>query len=308
MTGKERLGRGLGALLGDFAIEDNDRPADQAAATRPPTLPVRTISPNPFQPRREFRPGELDELAASIEACGLLQPILVRQKPGGHTYELVAGERRLRAIKQLGWKEVPASIREVDDDTLLVLALVENLQREELSPLEEAQGYEKLRDAFGFTQEKIAGAVGKNRSTIANMLRLLTLPPSVRRLLEEGSISMGHARAVLAIRDPGRAAEIARQAAAESWSVRETESQVRDAVAPATGRKAGSRVQPTADKPRDPAIGVLEQALAAHLQTRVGIRWSGKGRGAIRIDFHGPRDLERVFAAVTGKDAEEVVG
>lgn len=304
MSGADRLGRGLGALLGEFAIEDAD-PA-QGPAGPHATLPVRSIAPNPFQPRKEFRPGELDELAASIESCGLLQPVVVRKTPSGRTYELVAGERRLRAVKQLGWTEVPASVQTVDDDTLLVLALVENLQREELSPLEEAHGYESLRDTFGFTQEKIAKAVGKNRSTVANMLRLLTLPPSVRRLLEDGALSMGHARALLAVKDPVRAAEVARRAVAESWSVRETEEEVRTlaapAVAPDTTAPSKSRAR------RDPAVGALEEALCGHLQTRVAIRWKGKGSGAIRIDFHDARDLERVFAALTGKDAGEVVG
>ena len=304
MSGADRLGRGLGALLGEFAIEDTD--AAQGPAGPHAALPVRSIVPNPFQPRKEFRPGELDELAASIESCGLLQPVVVRKTPGGRTYELVAGERRLRAVKQLGWTEVPASVRTVDDDTLLVLALVENLQREELGPLEEAQGYESLRDTFGFTQEKIAKAVGKNRSTVANMLRLLTLPPSVRRLLEDGALSMGHARALLAVKDPVRAAEVARRAVAESWSVRETEEEVRTLAAPAA---APDTTAPSKSKARrDPAVGALEEALCGHLQTRVAIRWKGKGSGAIRIDFHDARDLERVFAALTGKDAGEVVG
>lgn len=303
MSSADRLGRGLGALLGDYELAGSD--ASSAPAAAPPELPVRSIVPNPFQPRKEFAAGELSELAASIESCGLLQPLVVRKAPNGRAYELVAGERRLRAVKQLGWTEVPASVLEVDDDTLLVLALVENLQREELSPLEEAQGYESLRDSFGFTQDKIAKAVGKSRSTVANTLRLLALPPSVRRLLEEGAISMGHARAVLAVKDPVRAAEIARRAVAESWTVRETEERIRalGAQPPRTenareGRKAH----------RDPAVAALEEALGGHLQTRVAIQWKGKGRGAVRIDFHGARDLERVFTALTGKDAGEVVG
>lgn len=303
MSGADRLGRGLGALLGDYELEGSA--TSSADAAQPPSLPVRSIVPNPFQPRKEFPPEELNELAASIESCGLLQPVVVRKATSGRTYELVAGERRLRAVKQLGWTEVPASVLEVDDDTLLVLALVENLQREELSPLEEAQGYESLRDSFGFTQGKIAKAVGKSRSTVANMLRLLALPPSVRRFLEEGALSMGHARAVLAVKDPGRAAEIARRAVAESWSVRETEDRIRAAGAqPAQSDKVPAKRK----TPRDPAVAALEEALGGHLQTRVAIQWRGKGKGAIRIDFHGTRDLERVFATLTGKDAGEVVG
>lgn len=304
MSGADRLGRGLGALLGDYELEGSA--TSSAAPAPPPALPVRSIVPNPFQPRKEFAAGELDELAASIKSCGLLQPVVVRKAASGRTYELVAGERRLRAVKQLGWTEVPASVLEVDDDTLLVLALVENLQREELSPLEEAQGYESLRDSFGFTQDKIAKTVGKSRSTVANMLRLLALPPSVRRLLEEGALSMGHARAVLAVKDPGRAAEIARRAVAESWSVRETEERIR--AVGGVQHAQPDRAEAKRKTPRDPAVAALEEALGGHLQTRVAIQWRGKGRGAIRIDFHGARDLERVFATLTGKDAGEVVG
>ncbi len=274
-------------------------------STPPEKLPVRAIAPNPFQPRREFRAADLAELAASIEVNGLLQAIVVRKSATGRTFELVAGERRLRAVKQLGWRDIPAQIRDVDDRTLLVHALVENIQREDLGPLEEARGYETLRDNFGFSQQKIATAVGKSRSTVANMLRLLTLPPSVRRLLEEGRLSMGHGRAILAVEDPVRAAELARAAAAEGWSVRKTERTIREArdgTGEATTSGNGK------DGKADPAIGVLEEALGGHLGARVAIQWKGKGTGAIRIAFNGPRELERLFAAVTGQEASEVVG
>ena len=301
MSGRDRLGRGLGALLGDYVQETGVNDRDDSGATR---LAVRAIAPNPYQPRRSFRAEELAELAASIKANGLLQPIVVRLSSSRRSYELVAGERRLRAAKQLGWTDIPALIREVDDRSLLVLALVENLQREELGPLEECQGYQALRDKFGYTQQEIADAVGKSRSTVANMLRLGALPPSVRRLMDEGALSMGHGRAILALEDPLAAADLAREAVAGGWSVRETERRVRDLLKPGTSGADSKPEEPTAD----PAIGVLEEALGDHLGTRVTILWKGEGKGAIRIAFQGPRDLERVFEAVTGREAAEVVG
>lgn len=301
MSRNDRLGRGLSALLGEYAGE----PLASGTETPAPTkLPVRAIAPNPFQPRASFVAAELEELAASIKVNGLLQAIVVRRSVTGRTFELVAGERRLRAVKQLGWREIPAQIRDVDDQTLLVLALVENLQRQDLGPLEEAQGYASLRDTFGYSQRQIAEAVGKSRPTVANVLRLLALPPSVRRLMDEGKLTMGHGRAILAIDDPMKAADLARQAAARDWSVRETEKRIRELqgdTRPADP-KEGAGVQ------RDPAIDVLEETLGAHLGARVAIQWKGKGAGAIRITFSGVRDLERVFEAVTGKEAAEVVG
>ena len=302
MSGSDRLGRGLSALLGEHADGATEAVGDLPAPAR---LPVRAIAPNPFQPRREFQPAELAELATSIRVNGLLQAIVVRRSATGRTFELVAGERRLRAVRQLGWRDIPAQIRDVDDQTLLVHALVENIQREDLGPLEEATGYQVLRDRFGYSQQKIADAVGRSRSTVANMLRLLTLPPSVRRLLEEGTLSMGHGRALVAVEDPFRAAELARAAAAGRWSVRKTEAKVREVRRP-TPR--ASVAEDPDDGAADPAIGVLEEGLCAHLEARVAIRWKGSGPGAIRIAFNGPRELERIFAVVTGREASEVVG
>ena len=301
MSANDRLGRGLSALLGEYAGEPLASGAD---APPPAKLPVRAIAPNPFQPRATFVAAELEELAASIKVNGLLQAIVVRRSVTGRTFELVAGERRLRAVKQLGWREIPAQIRDVDDRTLLVLALVENLQRQELGPLEEARGYASLRDKFGYSQRQIAEAVGKSRPTVANVLRLLALPPSVRRLMDEGVLSMGHGRAILAVDDPMKAAELARQAAAKDWSVRETEKRIRDLQ---SGDKPAAAAE-GAGATRDPAIDVLEETLGAHLGARVAIQWKGKGAGAIRINFSGVRDLERVFEAVTGTEAADIVG
>src|SRR5256714_4948005 len=183
-----RLGRGLEALIG------TSQPSNSAASELQRIATAR-IKPNPFQPRREFDPGALAELEASIRANGLLQPITVRRK--GDSYELVAGERRLRAVTNLQWKEVPAVVRDFDDQTLLVLALVENLQRSDLNAIEEARGYQRLLDEFQLTQQQIADAVGKDRTTITNLLRILSLPDAVQVMVQEGRLSSGHARALL---------------------------------------------------------------------------------------------------------------
>ncbi len=302
MSKSDRLGRGLGALLGDYMETTQAAPEDTEATSG---LPVRAIAPNPFQPRRTFDPDELGELASSIKANGLLQPILVRRSASGRSYELVAGERRLRAVKQLGWTEVPALVREVDDRTLLVLALVENLQREALGPLEEADGYHELRETFGYTQQEVADAVGKSRSAVANMLRLRRLPPSVRRMLVAGDLAMGHARALLAVDDPLKAADLAREAVAGGWSVRETERKVREGLkGPEDSPQAA---ESESAKEPDPAVDALADALSDHLGTRVAVQWRGQGRGTIRVVFQSARDLERVFAAMTGKDAAAVL-
>jgi ParB family transcriptional regulator, chromosome partitioning protein len=305
---RQRLGRGLGALLGDEYL------ASSAEGTEVRTLPVPAIGANPFQPRKEFRPEELADLERSIRENGLLQPLVVRPAPGSHgdRYQLVAGERRLRAVTALDWDSVPAVIREVDDRTLLVLALVENIQRESLSPLEEAEGYQLLVEEFTLTQGEVAQAVGRSRSSVANALRLLRLPPSVRRLLEEESLSMGHARALLAIEDPGRLTELARRAAREAWSVREVERRVRRIVAPdEAGSKLGAGPEPAAEGKaahRDPALTALEEELRRVLGTRVVVRGGQTGgEGSIRIPFASASDLERVFLLITGREATEVL-
>ncbi|MGW8264735.1 MAG: ParB/RepB/Spo0J family partition protein [Longimicrobiales bacterium] len=294
---KERLGRGLGALLGEYLEDEKPVPAGEVR-----TLPLEKIRPNPFQPRKEFQAGELDELADSIRENGLIQPLMVRPSPGRREgWELVAGERRFRAVAQLGWTEVPAFVREVDDQTLLVLALVENLQREALGPLEEAEGYRALTDSFGLTQGEVAKAVGKDRSTIANALRLLQLPPSVRKLLAEGALTAGHARPLLSIADQVKAAEMARVAAREGWSVRQVEDVVK------RGRRAGGKKKVGGKKEQDPVLQALEEELRSALGTRVVLRQGRKGRGVIEIPFLSPEDFERVFLLVTGKEASEVV-
>lgn len=291
---KDRLGRGLGALLGDYMP---DVPEGQVQTVVP-----NAIVPNPLQPRTEFTEADLSELTASIRENGLLQPLVVRPAPGREgRYELVAGERRLRAIRDLGWDEVPVLVREVDDETLLVLALVENLQREQLSPLEEAHGYETLATRFKLTQEEIAHAVGKSRSAVANYLRLLGLPPSVKKLLTDGRLSMGHARALLAVADPVRAGELGRTAAREGWSVREMERKASQERAgpPSRRKRAGTD--------RDPVIRTLEKALQEELGTRARIRATKEGKGVIEVPFYSAEDFERLFALIAGREASEIL-
>ncbi len=287
----DRLGKGLGALLGDY-LEPELQPGEAQK------LRITSILPNPMQPRRNFVQAELEELAASIAENGLLQPIVVRAAAGADSYELIAGERRLRAVGILGWDEVPVIVRDASDRTLLVLALVENLQREALNPLEEAEGYASLGEQFDMKQADIAAAVGKDRSTVANLLRLLKLPVSVRRLVERGSLSAGHARALLAVDDPVRVAELAQQAAKEGWSVREVERRVNG-----TSRKKRKRKETATS---DPIVKAFESQLRDHFSTRVTIREEGGRKGSIEIQYHGPEDFERIYELMTGQDSSRV--
>lgn len=289
---KHRLGKGLGALLGEYL-----EPESAAADTR--RVPLAAIEASPLQPRRVFSDEELEELTASIRENGLLQPLVVRPAPGSpDRFELVVGERRFRAITRLGWEDVPVIIREATDETLLVLALVENLQREALNPLEEAEGYVALSDRFELSHAAIAQAVGKDRSTVANMIRLLKLPPSLRRLLEEGALTQGHARALLSLDDTVKAGELGRRAAKEGWSVRELERRVGGA-----DRKARRKTT----RPEHPMFRALSQALEEHLGTRVEVRQKRGGKGAIEIKYHGHEDFERLFELIVGRSVGEVV-
>jgi len=299
MVKRDRLGKGLGALLSEYLPEEKPDPSQVRS------LPVAGIAPNPFQPRRDFSEEELSELTASLRENGLLQPIVVRPAPEGSNvnYELVAGERRWRAAMRLGWKEIPAMVRVMDDRTLLVLALVENLQRSGLSPIEEAEGLRRLADEFSLSQQQIAEVVGRDRSTVANTMRLLQLPVSVRELVGSGKLSAGHARALLGLEHDHRLVALAEQVVVEGWSVREVEERVARLRG---GRKTGRRSagQPRA---RDPGEQALEEALQRHLGTKVRIH-AGRGmRGRIEIPFFGAEDFERVFELLAGRSASDVV-
>src|SRR5204862_444161 len=227
IAGRRRLGRGLEALLGPTR-EEAEREGSLVE------LAIAEIRPNPYQPRRDVDPAALAELKASILKAGLLQPVVVRTAPGerGSGFELIAGERRLRACQALGWDRIPAVKRDVDDRTVLTLALIENLQRDDLSPVDEARGYERLIAEFKLAQQDVADAVGRDRSTVANALRLLKLPEVVLQMLHEGQLSVGHARALLALEDPRIATNLAREAVAQGLSVRDVEDRVRGGRAP----------------------------------------------------------------------------
>jgi ParB family transcriptional regulator, chromosome partitioning protein len=295
---RDRLGKGLGALLGEYLGEDGAQPGPGVHARM---LPIGSIAPNPYQPRREFAEEELADLTASLRENGLLQPVLVRPAPEGSTtrWELVAGERRWRASMRLGWGEIAAVVRDVDDRTLLVLALVENLQRAQLSPLEEAEGYQRLAEEFSLTQQQVADTVGKDRSTVANAMRLLQLPASVRQLLREGALTAGHARALLGLENDRRMADLARQAVEEGWSVREVEAHVK--------RTRQSRRAPAKSRSREATEAVLEEELQRIFGTEARIR-RGKGdRGRVEIPFYGAGDFERIFEMLTGRQASDVV-
>ena len=292
---KARLGRGLGALLGEYMEEAPRREAQ--------LIDVKAIGPNPQQPRKTFSAEELAELAQSIKENGLLQPLLLRPAPKTPgKYELVAGERRLRAVQKLGWKEVPAVTREVDDDALLVLALVENLQREALNPMEEAEGYHVLMDNHGLSHAQIGRSVGKSRSTVANMVRLLQLPASVRKYVEAGSLTSGHARALLALDDQEEMAGLARKAITGGWSVREMERN-----AGVRSVKKTKRLKSRTYKHRDPVVRALEEDLRAALATKASVRLRRGGSGVIEVPFRNHEDFERVFHLITGREASEVV-
>lgn len=294
---RDRLGRGLGALLGEYL---GDGPEVKPGDARP--LPVGSIAPNPFQPRREFSEEELEDLASSIRENGLLQPIVVRPAPpgGNAAWELIAGERRWRAVTRLGWSEVPALVRTIDDRAMLVLALVENLQRSELSPLEEAAGYQQLAEEFGLSQQQIAKVVGRDRSTIANSLRLLQLPAAVRQYIAEGRLSAGHGRALLGIGNDHQMIEIARRAVREEWSVRRVEAEVQQAR-PVRSERA------RAPKPREAAERRLEEELQRALGTAVKIHRTRGSKGRIEIPFYNAEDFERIYEILVGRSAAEAV-
>ncbi len=300
-----RLGRGLEALISTAKTQRETVTPGTSVPSRTPTdlktVRIAEIAPNHFQPRRVFNEADLAELEASIRASGLLQPITVRARPAGG-WELVTGERRLRAAGRLGWTEIPAIVRDFDDRAMLTLALVENLQRADLNALEEAEGYQRLIEEFELTQQQVADAVGKDRTTITNLLRVLGLPTAVRQMVEKGHISAGHARALLAVKDERRQLELANEIVARQLSVRDVEARARE-LSGETGSKkartASAAQSPTTASP-DPGVRRIEEQLRKHLQTDVSIQANGNERGVVRISFYSPDDLERVLDLVLG--------
>lgn len=318
MTGDKnrRLGRGLEALLARAPnrAEQQDEAAARGSVPTPRqavepvsalrTIPLSQIRPNPLQPRKEFKPEDLADLEASLRVSGLLQPVTVRPAPRGGGFELIAGERRLRAAQRIGWTEIPAIVKDVDDRLLLSLAMVENLQRADLNPIEEAEGYEQLIRDFSLTQQEVADIVGKDRSTVANTLRLLALPATVRRLVWDGQLTVGHARALLGIGDETRIAELAREVVAQGLSVREVERRVREGVRAGSKKTggAGLTTTPGATDARSAEVRHLEDQLRKHLGTDAKIVQSGKERGELRIPFYSADDFERLLELLLGTD------
>ncbi len=296
------LGKGLGALIpadSSGGGGDDDQP-------RLEEIPVGNIVPNPNQPRVHFDEEALSELTASVGEIGVLQPIQVRPLGDGQ-YELIAGERRWRAARRAGLAVVPAIVTAIDDVASVERALVENLHREDLTPLEEASGYQQLAEDFDMTHEQIAVRMGKSRSTITNSLRLLTLPASIQHLLADGRLSAGHARALLGTPDRAFQEQLAKRTTTEGWSVRMLEDAVRErnqpAATPTAGASAGREPQDgagltSATRLRPPGLLELEELLAEHLSTRVSVTMGTK-KGKMVIEFADLEDLERIYHQMT---------
>ena len=301
------LGKGLGALIPADVTGGGD--SDQP---RLEEIPVGNIVPNPNQPRVHFDEEALSDLTASVREIGVLQPIQVRPLGDGQ-FELIAGERRWRAARRAGLAVVPAIVTAVDDVASVERALVENLHREDLTPLEEASGYQQLAEDFAMTHEQIAVRMGKSRSTITNSLRLLSLPAGIQHLLADGRLSAGHARALLGTPDRAFQEQLAKKAVGEGWSVRMLEDAVRERnQAPAAGTHGGAATKEVQDgagltpatRLRPPGLLELEQLLADHLSTRVSVTMGTK-KGKVLIEFADLEDLERIYHRMTTTGDDE---
>ena len=282
MASQKGLGKGLGALLGDFAEEPQEKSAYQS-------LPIYKVEPNPDQPRKDFDPEELENLAESIRVHGLIQPLTVREMPTGY-YQIIAGERRWRAARLAKLSEVPVVIIEADDKKAMELALIENLQRQDLNPVEEALGYKSLMEDYGLTQEEAASRVGKSRPAVANALRLLGLNPEVLELVRSGSLTAGHARAIASLKSEKKQQEAAKKVIALSLSVRQTETLCKNME------------KEPAPQPHEPVLKVdyvaeCEKSLSKHLGRGVKIV-NGKRKGRFELEFYGQEDLQKLLDAL----------
>ncbi len=291
MSTKQRgLGRGLGALIDDFSV-----PESAQAVT---SLPLQKVEPNPNQPRHRFDEEELQALADSISEHGILQPLAVRKMEGGF-YQIIAGERRWRAARLAGLQEVPVVVVEADDKTVMELALIENLQRQDLNPMEEAEGYRVLTEEYGLTQEEAAARVGKSRPAVANALRLLALPDEVRELVEKGELSAGHARAILSLPTKAKQKTAAQRILALRLSVRQAEAMCK--------RLAAEEKKP--EPPKHTGVDYVaecEKALSRRLDRKVRIV-NGKRKGRFELEFYGEDDLQRLYEILLALDPSEDV-
>jgi ParB family chromosome partitioning protein len=295
---KPALGRGLGALMGGkpvskppLAAAVPDHPGSAPApdtAERILLVPLTKVQPCPFQPRKSFEPEALRELADSIHEQGILQPLIVRQSNGA--YEIIAGERRWRAAKLINLKEVPVIVREADDKVVLELALIENLQREDLNPIEEAQGYSRLISQFDLTQEEASLKVGKSRAVVANALRLLKLAPEVQGYLRDGRLSVGHAKVILGLELPQQQKMVADKVLKDALNVRQTEALVARLQAQPPGGSSPTKNTPLPDT----HVTGLENKIRERLGTKIHLRYA-KGKGALEIAFYSDDELERIL-------------
>lgn len=316
MSKERRLGRGLEALLGR-AWEDSEAPAVVDAPVEAPLddrlsrddhgqlwLDCEAIDPNPYQPRQTFNESEIADLADSIRAHGILQPLVVRR--AGERFELIAGERRLRAAQAADWRQVPVQVRDVDDRQLAELAIVENIQRKDLNAIEKAESFQRYINQYQCTQEELAARVQVDRSTVANLIRLLELPPVVKQMVQVGDISQGHARALLPLGDEQEQIEFARRIKREGLSVRATEQGVQDRVHTLDGEglrivDADGNSRPVA-RPRNEQLAALEQELRTALGTKVDLSQTAKGRGRITIHFKNHDEFARLRQMLTASE------
>ncbi|MFQ3598023.1 MAG: ParB/RepB/Spo0J family partition protein [Chloroherpetonaceae bacterium] len=316
MAAKLVLGKGLGALIADKAIEIDERQSPTNADVPERRfrnvetgevgtigmLPINQISPNPFQPRLDFEPEALKELKESIMQKGVVQPITVRRKPDGNGFELISGERRLRAATDAGFTEIPAYVLDVKTNRdMIEIALIENIQRKNLNPIEVALGYQRLADECGLTQEEIAQRVNKDRTTVTNFIRLLKLPREIQESIRTETVSMGHARALLGVEDPDIQLELWRLIIEQQLSVRRVEELANKINR--QKKKTSRKKEGKSDSEKLLDIAEVESVLRNKLSTKVKIRHSKKGSGEITIEYYSTDDLERIMEAITNPDA-----
>lgn len=283
MEKKKGLGKGLGAMFGDAALLDNDAPVQ--------TLPISRVEPNSGQPRRNFDPEAITTLADSIRQYGLIQPLTVRMLQNGQ-YQIIAGERRWRAAREAGLTEVPVMVIQADDRKAMELALIENLQREDLNPLEEAQGYRSLIEEFGLSQEETAQRVGRSRPAITNALRLLNLPESLQKLVTAGTLSAGHARTLLPLKSESLMEKTAENVIKDQLSVRQTESLVKKLLEP-------EKEAPKEDPKEIDYVAEAARELTRHIGRKVTIS-RGKKKGSLSLEFYGDDDLQQLLTMLEG--------
>ncbi len=301
MANKSGLGRGLGALIPESAFDTEGNREREPGSEGVRSIPLGRVKPSPDQPRKRFDDASLGELAESIKRHGVIQPLIV-EPDGEDGFRIVAGERRWRAAAMAGLREIPVIVREFGLEKRLEVALVENVQREDLNPVDEAEAYRQLMEITALTQDQVAERVGKSRSAVANSLRLLNLPPDAMEALRSGLASAGHARAILAVLNPAHRAALLKRVVDEGISVREAEAAAQALNSGVKRHDEAGKATKAAPKPLDPDLAALEQNLIGHLGTKVIIKGDAR-KGTIAIEYFSMDDLERVYALITGERA-----